>query len=345
MCVIVFKKAGVTLDFADIDKMFWQNSDGAGFAYYEGNKLHIKKGFMNVASLKKALRDTPAEYAIVLHFRHATSGKTNAHQTHPFILAPQVEQAKALDTATNRGAVFHNGVISGLGSAHFSDTCELATILSRLSQEQRKKTLAVIPGKFALLQGGKVWLFGHFETDEKRGIKCSNMLWDHNRYSYKGYSTCPAVNVRTEQGHQDWLHRQEESDRPDAIAAACFMVNQAQKDRGLVFSNTEWQENMRDNLIHLALFGATLALRTEATNTVKTRVRTKWNETVYSEAAIREAVARSMTKADRAVDLDGTDAETAVAILATPSEVKTEPAKASEAIGPELLMGGSDHGD
>ena len=133
MCVIVIKREGVTMKRAALSDMWAANPHGAGFAYWhKSGRLVVRKGFLTCEQLIGALAKIPAAYEVVIHFRIATSGKINRHQTHPFILTNNPVDAKhARPRLTDDDAVlFHNGILRALGDERFSDTCELANLPS-----------------------------------------------------------------------------------------------------------------------------------------------------------------------------------------------------------------------
>lgn len=103
------------------------NSDGAGFMFAANNRLHISKGYFSFRSFYKAYRQAEHSYPdsdFVIHFRIATSGKTDEATCHPFY----VHQ--------NLGFV-HNGIFAKLGNKVLSDT-----------QQYNRQVLKTYPKKF-----------------------------------------------------------------------------------------------------------------------------------------------------------------------------------------------------
>ena len=220
MCVIAVKPANVAMiDDKTIENMWYNNDDGAGFMYPGHGGVKIRKGYMTLKSLKKALKalnkeiDTTAT-PIVLHFRIGTSGGNIAANTHPF---PVSENLAALQKTqlTAPLAVAHNGVIDiRPRKKDISDTMEY--ILSQLAplyqlkkdfyrQEAGKKLVYnAIQSKMAFMDAaGRISLIGKFEKDGEYYYSNSSYKTYYRTYSYwdkwddyafknwnkKGYST------------------------------------------------------------------------------------------------------------------------------------------------------------
>jgi hypothetical protein len=68
------------------------NSDGAGVAWYEGGKLHIRKGFMSWGAFSEFWHEEERDWDNVpalIHFRIATHGAKDEDNTHPFWVFPK----------------------------------------------------------------------------------------------------------------------------------------------------------------------------------------------------------------------------------------------------------------
>lgn len=109
MCIIGVYKKGSFMPEEEIEAMWQNNDDGAGFAYYDENtqKWIVKKGFMKLSKLLKELEslgflNSEIKMPFVIHFRAATHGGIRASLTHPF-------KIKAFDGELY---IFHNGVFS-----------------------------------------------------------------------------------------------------------------------------------------------------------------------------------------------------------------------------------------
>lgn len=113
MCVIVAKPSGSTISIDTLFDCWSANSDGAGVAWHEDGKLHIKKGFMAWQEFRefwtgREWDNLPA----LIHFRIATHGACDADNTHPFWVFP------------GKLAFAHNGMFTKVpgGSSTLSDT-------------------------------------------------------------------------------------------------------------------------------------------------------------------------------------------------------------------------------
>lgn len=183
-----------------IENMWYNNDDGAGFMYPAHGGVKIRKGFMTLKSLKKALKalekeiDTTAT-PIVLHFRIGTSGGNIAANTHPF---PVSESLAALQKTqlTAPLAVAHNGVIDiRPRKKDISDTMEY--ILSQLAplyqlkkdfyrREAGKQLIYnAIQSKMAFMDAaGRISLIGKFEKDGEYYFSNSSYQTYYRSYSY-----------------------------------------------------------------------------------------------------------------------------------------------------------------
>ena len=201
MCVIAIKPANAAMiDNQTIENMWYNNDDGAGFMYPAHGGVKIKKGYMTLKSLKKALKalnkeiDTTAT-PIVLHFRIGTSGGNTAANTHPF---PVSENLAALQKTqlTTPLAVAHNGVIDiRPRKKDISDTMEY--ILSQLAplyqlkkdfyrHEAGKKLIYnAIQSKMAFMDAaGRISLVGKFEKDGEYYFSNSSYKAFYRAYNY-----------------------------------------------------------------------------------------------------------------------------------------------------------------
>lgn len=185
MCVIVYKPKGVEFKTKDIIRCFRANPHGAGLMYWSEYGLHVDKGFMNVKSLIEHVKML-GDINLAVHFRYATHGLKNQHQTHPFVVSRKISRAK-----TDRGigavlpvsgqALMHNGVLRRFGSRVISDTLDMVTsaLASRRTTKERRDFLQGLPGHYCLAADGKFFLFGGFE--KVKGLSCSNLYWVSDR--------------------------------------------------------------------------------------------------------------------------------------------------------------------
>lgn len=198
MCIIAVKKSGVPLpDDNLIEAMFANNPDGAGFAYNKDNKVHIRKGFMSVESLKSALNNVyktvdPLNTTFVYHFRIATHGAVKPGLCHPFPISNNIRFLKQLRSTTDIGVV-HNGIIPTKPRNGISDTMEY--IVSKLNKIKRKhpdfyinnlymkQIEEQIQSKMVFINGsGETYTIGDFV--EENGLYFSNNSYKDRCFSY-----------------------------------------------------------------------------------------------------------------------------------------------------------------
>lgn len=201
MCIIAVKPANVAMiDDKTIENMWYNNDDGAGFMYPAHGGVKIRKGFMTLKALKKALKELSKEIdttatPIILHFRIGTSGGNTAANTHPF---PVSESLAALQKThlTTPLAVAHNGIIDiRPRKKDISDTMEY--ILSQLAplyqlkkdfyrREAGKQLIYnAIQSKMAFMDAaGRISLIGKFEKDGEYYFSNSSYKAYYRSYSY-----------------------------------------------------------------------------------------------------------------------------------------------------------------
>lgn len=87
MCIAIYKPAGAWATKRQLRTCFERNPDGAGYAWHDGTKVQLRKGFFTWRGFWKAFkRDVAAESPAFIHFRIATRGKHDAERCHPFQL-------------------------------------------------------------------------------------------------------------------------------------------------------------------------------------------------------------------------------------------------------------------
>lgn len=209
MCIIIVKKAGVAMPDADtLEQCFYMNPDGAGFMYYRAGKVHIKKGYMDLKSLEKALEKHKLgkEDDVVIHFRITTSGGTKKQNCHPFPLSSSAKELRSVDI-TCEAALAHNGII-GQGCSDLSDTMlfirDIAsheTFINGVFLDKRdiRKFIAYytegsrLVYMYATPKGAALRFYGDWIDDEKTGLMFSNygyQIFDE-RFSWPDIGSLP----------------------------------------------------------------------------------------------------------------------------------------------------------
>lgn len=80
MCIIVYKPAGFGLPNTETLRICWENNPhGAGLMWADGEKVHVRKGYMSWDAFKDALDEATDSMDVIstpmaLHFRIATHG-------------------------------------------------------------------------------------------------------------------------------------------------------------------------------------------------------------------------------------------------------------------------------
>lgn len=201
MCVIAFGYKDTISNHCDLEMvltdMACTNPDGFGAiikhkgsdpeVVYENDPFLLASDLHFIDSLYSA-------DSFALHFRLATHGKLSLENLHPF----NIQESTWL---------MHNGIISGLGNERFSDTYELAEILSELPIFKREQLLHCMEasgnGKYLVTtydetnDSMQYQTFGEFEKFE--GLFCSNTYWafESMQPSYQEYEFYPEPFTRT----------------------------------------------------------------------------------------------------------------------------------------------------
>lgn len=182
MCVICIKPKGVLMPpQVWLENMWYSNSDGAGFMWADGKKVHIKKGYMDFDDFmdaiemlgdEKKLKDIP----LVMHFRIGTAGGNVPANTHPFPISDSIPVLQKL-VCTAKIGVVHNGIIPiKPRQENISDTMEyIASTLAPLcrydNEFYKSKDLLQMIGnqtssKLAFMNAkGEIYTVGSFTED------------------------------------------------------------------------------------------------------------------------------------------------------------------------------------
>ena len=117
MCLAIFKPAKAVIPTEHLLNGYQSNSDGCGFVYPEGGKLHIVKGLFTFKEFLDMYREKE-ENPMLIHFRWATHGDANFINCHPFSICD------------GKFAMIHNGVIHICQSIpELSDTGNFAKLV------------------------------------------------------------------------------------------------------------------------------------------------------------------------------------------------------------------------
>lgn len=195
MCLIAVKDKGKKLpDRKKLENGYDNNSDGVGIAVLKPNKnlVYIKKDFKNFEEFYSwAVFNVDIDDISIIHFRFATSGKTDVGNRHPFPITHNKQLLRKEELYT-RYVLAHNGVISDYSKdkGKFSDTqkfimdiiADLKYKINALSVQKLIKQY-INGDRLAIIDATtrNLILIGDFE--EKDGILWSNSGYSYNRKS------------------------------------------------------------------------------------------------------------------------------------------------------------------
>lgn len=115
MCIAIYKLCGNELPTKEkLQNCFRSNPDGAGFSYSYKNTVYTYKGYFNFDKFYSKLMDCDKKYnlkeqGVLIHFRIATHGLTNASNCHPFALTSNERKLTASFTKSCY-SVIHDGI-------------------------------------------------------------------------------------------------------------------------------------------------------------------------------------------------------------------------------------------
>lgn len=213
MCIILYKPKGVEMPSREIlENCFNNNDDGAGFMYAINGIVHIKKGYMQYASLEQAILELSKSLnlkntAIILHFRISTQGAISPENTHPYPLSTNMKDLQQLSFTTKVG-IAHNGIIpltTNYGDKIYNDTMLFTTeylslIIKDINYYKNNNTIKLIEklceSKLAILSAnehceliGNGWIRDNGIYYSNLSYKQRNLLLDHN-YIERNYQFC-----------------------------------------------------------------------------------------------------------------------------------------------------------
>lgn len=199
MCVIAFSPKGVDIPTEkQIRDMWYQNPDGAGYAYVsKKGKVVYRKGFMTLESLLKEL-EAPERFKntnFAIHFRIGTSGENDKATCHPFPLSTTFGDLRKTEGETD-SVLFHNGVLSkgGIASPLASDTQDFVIAMAPLLKKyNRSKTRDYFIGELTkgsrlliLYKNNAFKMFGDWQKDGNIWVSNLSYKYDYTWYG-EGY--------------------------------------------------------------------------------------------------------------------------------------------------------------
>jgi len=190
MCIIIVKDGGIDLPDKDvIETCFNNHPHGAGYMFWDGENVVIRKGFTRMEAIYSSLGTLPRSAGVVIHFRQATHGGKSEALTHPFPVCDSYEEMRKLKNKTD-AAMAHNGIF------HTDDDAE------GVSDSMQFAKLALFPIKHHLFEVGMETILNHAVGDScvvimsKRGeiklfgsgwIKEDGLWYSNNSFRFEYY--------------------------------------------------------------------------------------------------------------------------------------------------------------
>ena len=211
MCIIAVSKRGVKQPtLQQLQNMYNNNPDGAGYMFARNGKVEIHKGFMTWEDFKRAItaEKFKDEDPVVYHFRISTQAGIKPTMTHPFPLTTDLKLCEKLDIVSCPVGIAHNGIIhltTDYKQTRFSDTAlfitEYMTKLIRHPSDMHDAAIremidTLTNSKWALMEGktGDIETVGNF-------INVKGLLFSNN--TYKRIEWKP-VNTKGPGAHWRW---------------------------------------------------------------------------------------------------------------------------------------------
>ena len=210
MCVIAFSPKGTDIPTKQqIRQMWYQNPDGAGYAYVnKKGKVVYKKGFMSLSELMDELK-APERFKntnFALHFRIGTSGKNDKATCHPFPVSNNFGELRKTSGEAD-SVLFHNGVLSkgGMANPLASDTQDFVIAMYPMFQKYNKSKTRdffieeLIEGSrlLVLYKNNAFKMFGKWEKDGDIWVSNLNYKTSYSWYGSGYYGW-------TEYGYDDY---------------------------------------------------------------------------------------------------------------------------------------------
>jgi len=205
MCIILYKHADVDCKIKEKEQLLrncWENnSDGAGFAWYDNKWWQYRKGYMNLDDLLQALWEKQEQLdrtTWFIHFRIATAGLVDAGNTHPQPICDNLETMRTNLKGKTQQLAFHNGVM-GKSDDDYSDTQhfikEMIYPLYQYFIKDEKLRPVVenicIPSRWVLTNKDSIWMFGQWhKVKDHEGLLASNTSYKiYKTYTHKSTSS------------------------------------------------------------------------------------------------------------------------------------------------------------
>lgn len=84
MCIMIYSPVGKVIPFEHLEESYFNNPDGIGLMWNDGEKIHVHKHLTNIDKMYRKYQTVAGKYPIVWHFRIGTSGTMDNTNIHPF---------------------------------------------------------------------------------------------------------------------------------------------------------------------------------------------------------------------------------------------------------------------
>ena len=200
MCVIIYIPKESTISIKEIKNAWNTNPHGAGYCIQKDNKVHFKRGFMDIDSFISEIEPLIGRYNLLLHFRISTSKSINKVQTHPY----KKGDVTLTEGITDKPVICMNGVISGQKEyLNCNDTMSYIIDNREAFEIVNQNVLNIIEentgAKWAVMKPDEVLLSSKFQFQDGRYYSNKNHLW--TTY-YRNYNI---VSKRTTKGLNDMI--------------------------------------------------------------------------------------------------------------------------------------------
>ena len=224
MCIAITSPIGIDVPDENILKRCWEaNPHGAGFAFADGEKVTIKKGFMTWHHFITTFKEYNKKYdfknkGTLIHFRIASHGAICPELTHPFPISGNDDDLRQTDFSCDY-AIIHNGIISLTGSqARLEKKSSDTTVFIRdyIYPESKEKgwfTNQKIMQKLEDMAGSKLAYL-----DKDGNIK---MTHGFNEFEGNFYSNYSYEEKSSKNFFSYWQDEDEEDEEPDMYHLDC----------------------------------------------------------------------------------------------------------------------------
>jgi gamma-glutamylcyclotransferase (GGCT)/AIG2-like uncharacterized protein YtfP/predicted glutamine amidotransferase len=187
MCLIIYRKnPSVIVPEEIIDQTALENRDGFGITFLDTLQTYRTMDY------KLAERYLKEERPYVAHYRYATRGKVGKDMCHPYRF--------------NKGWLYSNGTVDGLGGPSVCDTQVVADFLNVTPKRHWKQLLAMTPTRFAVVEKrGTVSLHGNWI--EKDGILYSKDVTIRKVTYYNGGTHYKGSSYKSSTSTNDWQNK------------------------------------------------------------------------------------------------------------------------------------------